>query len=190
MKPSRYSGSFLKLVFICACLAVHTSNASEFSFNDETQVIAGEQSYQLNASIQYELNETTLEALDNGIPLTFELHVQIRRKGAWIWESDVIDTRFRSQLRYHPLSSLYEVYDLASKQKKVFATRDAAIQELGRLDEIPLVDKESLEPETVYRVTLETRLDVEALPLPLRPKAHISPEWHLSSNTWEWLLEP
>ena len=37
----------------------------------------------LDAEITFDLNETVSEALVNGVPLTFETHVQMRRAEAW-----------------------------------------------------------------------------------------------------------
>jgi len=39
-----------------------------------------------------------------------------------------------------------------------------------------------------YFGMVKTALEIEALPLPLRPVAYLTPQWHLSSGWFEWPL--
>ncbi len=144
----------------------------------------------LDAEIDYQLNDTVSEALDNGVPLTFETHVQMRRAKAWIWEKDAVDHRLRTVLRYRPLSGLYELRNLEGDEGLAFATRDAALGALGRIVAMPVIDRARLDLDQEYLVRVEVGLDIEALPLPMRPLAYLKPEWSLSSETWEWRLRP
>jgi len=64
--------------------------------------------YRLDAEIEHNLSEAALEALDNGVPLTMETHVQVRRDGAWILPvvSDSYRWRFpRSRLAQRATSA-------------------------------------------------------------------------------------
>lgn len=144
----------------------------------------------VDADIVYRLNPVVQEALDHGVPLTFELHLQLRPADAWIWESDIADIRVRSVLRYHPLSSLYELRELESGSKTNYATRQAALRALGRIRGYPVVARDQLESGKEYVLKLRAFLDNDALPLPLRPQAYLSRDWSLRSETWEWRLRP
>lgn len=144
----------------------------------------------LDAEIGFTLNDTVSEALENGVPLTFLTHVQMRRAGSWIWEADAAEHRLRTVLRYRPLSGLYELRSLHGDNKLAFATRDAALSALGRIVAMPIVERSELQLDEDYLVTLDVRLDIEALPLPMRPLAYIKPDWSISSDPWEWRLRP
>lgn len=144
----------------------------------------------MDADIHYALNDTATEALENGVPLTFVTHIEIRDSDAWIWASDLVDRRLRATLRYHPLSGLYQLQQLDSGQTQQFATRQAAIAALGRIRGLALVTSDRLTAGHSYRVRLDTYLDLEALPLPLRPLAVLTPSWHLESEPWEQQLTP
>lgn len=144
----------------------------------------------LDADIHYALTETVLEALENGVPLTFETHVQMRRADAWIWESDVVEHRLRTVLRYRPLSGLYELRNLPGDQQLAFATRDSALGALGRIVAMPIIARDELDLDQEYLVRVDARLDVEALPLPMRPIAYWTDAWSIDSETWEWRLQP
>lgn len=163
--------------------------AEEFSF-ERVQVGLEGETILVDADIRYTLSEAVLEALEHGVPLTFELHVQLRRADAWIWESDEIDTRLRNVLRYHPLAGVYELRDLQNDATESFATRETALRALGRVRNYPVTRIAQLAPGLQYKLRMHSFLDVDALPLPLRPKAYISPAWSLESETWEWRLQP
>lgn len=146
--------------------------------------------YVLDAQIDYRLSQTAIEALDNGVPLTMEVHVQVRDEGAWIWEADEAEYRLRDVIRYHALSGLYEVVNLDSDRRRNFVTRDAALAALGEINGLKLIKAKRLDPHESYRVELKAELDIEALPLPLRPLAYLSPSWKLSSGWLSWHLAP
>jgi hypothetical protein len=144
----------------------------------------------LDAEISYDLNDTISEALENGVPLTFETHVQMRRAEAWIWESDEVEHRLRTVLQYRPLSSLYELRNLQGDERLSFATRNAALRALGRIVAMPVIERDQLNLDEDYVVRIDVSLDLEALPLPMRPLAYLKRDWWFSSEPWEWRLRP
>lgn len=144
----------------------------------------------LDADIGYDLSEPVSEALQNGVPLTFETHVQMRRADAWIWESDIVEHRLRTVLRYRPLSGLYELRELHSDKQSAFATRDTALRALGQIYAMPIIARSELDLDKEYLVRLRVRLDIEALPLPMRPVAYLKRDWSMKSDVWEWQLKP
>jgi hypothetical protein len=137
----------------------------------------------LDANIDYDFSDKVVEALQNGVPITLELHLQVRKKGAWLWEKDLMDARLSYQIRYHALASVYQVVDLQTKAQESFVTREVAITALGDIQAMPVVKHDKMEKDKLYQVSLKTSLDVDALPLPLRPTAYLSPSWNQSS---EW----
>ena len=146
--------------------------------------------YLLDARIDYRFSQEALEALDNGVPLTIEVHMQVRRVDAWIWEDSVADIQLRYAIRFRPLAEQYEVYRLPGDTGRSFISREAAIAALGEIRGIQIVSKDRLEPDLAYLVYLKVELDIEELPLPLRPMAYLRPAWKLRSSWTEWPLTP
>lgn len=148
----------------------------------------------LDAQVNYRLNETVAEALQNGVSLTFETRVRMRPVDAWFWQRDVAAHRIRHVLLYRALSGLYEVItpDLQGQTntKQAFATPSAAMRYLGRIRNLVLIERGRLDRAQHYLVRLTAQLDIEALPLPLRPHAYWSAEWSLTAEPWEWRLKP
>lgn len=157
---------------------------------EEAQVRLQDGLYYLDATVIYDFSEVALEALDNGVPLTIVTHIQVRRAHAWLWEDSLLDLQLRHAIRYKPLSERYHVYRLPGARGRGFVTRDAAIRALGEISELQLLDQEKLDPEESYEVQIKVALDIEELPLPLRPIAYLRPSWKLSSGWSKWPIEP
>ncbi len=163
-------------------LAPALSQAAEFQITNHT-CRSLDEAFVMDASIDFDFSNKALEALQNGVPLTLEVHLQVRRKGAWLWEKDLLDYKMRYQIRYHALASVYQVIDLQSSTKQSFVTREVAISALGDIQGLPVIGRSRLDKGKTYNIELRASLDLDSLPLPLRPMAYISPDWNLSS---EW----
>ncbi len=61
---------------------------------------------------------------------------------------------------------------------------------LGRIVGMPVVERDDLDLDDEYLVRIDVRLDIEALPLPMRPLAYIKGDWSIASEPWEWRLRP
>lgn len=142
--------------------------------------------YVLDAEINYRFTDTALEALRNGVPLTLVVRAELLRQRPFIWDEEVASVRLRFQLRYHALAQLYQVIRLDTGTQRNYASRQAAIQALGTLQDIPMFPAKIIDPQSKYRAGLSTDLDIEALPLPLRPIAYVTPSWYLGSDWYKW----
>ena len=52
------------------------------------------------------------------------------------------------------------------------------------------VEIDILDLDEEYLVRVDVKLDIEALPLPMRPVAYIKGDWQIASEPWEWRLKP
>jgi len=145
--------------------------------------------YWLNAQIDYQPSEAVLEALEHGVALTFQVRIEVRRKGEWPWERKVVGHKLRYTLRYHALASMYELFQPGRKRPQRFATRNGALRALGELSDIELVAVKKLNADETYLIKLQAKLDIESLPVPLRPRAYLSSQWTLTSEKHSWPLK-
>lgn len=144
--------------------------------------------YRLNATIDYRFSQAVEEALENGVPLTIEVQIEVRRD-RWYWLDEEVATLNQYYLlQFHALSRQYLLTGLNSGQQRGFYTLGAALEEMGSLSEIPILDSKLLHPDTEYQVRLRALLDIESLPAPLRPVAYLSEEWRLVSQWYSWSL--
>jgi hypothetical protein len=142
----------------------------------------------MDAQLDFGFSEVAIEALDNGVPLTVEVHVQLRSTDAWIWDPSLVDQRLRYVIRYKPLSERYLVIRLPGNGGRSYVTRDAAVAALGDLRDLELVSTDRLEADKHYEIHLQAALDIEELPLPLKPVAYLFPSWKLSTGWTKWPL--
>lgn len=144
--------------------------------------------YLLSARIGYRLGDTPREALENGVPLTIELKIEVVRSREWLWDEIIADLKQQFRLEYHALSRQYLVTNLNSGEVKSFPSLSSATEFLGRINDFPLLDASLLEPDERYYGRLRASLDIEALPLPLQPMAYLFANWRLTSEWYTWPL--
>ena len=145
--------------------------------------------YRLGARVEIDFNETLPEALHNGVPLLIELRIEVLRKREWLWPELVADLRQRFKLEYHVLSQRYLVYSHASGVRQSFRSMGGALEYIGNVYDLPLIDEQLLNPSQNYIVRIRADIDVEALPTPVRLWAYLGSEWSLKSRWFEWPLQ-
>mgnify|MGYP001767039873 CR=1 FL=1 len=145
--------------------------------------------WQMDVRFTPALSPRALEALDNGVPLTLEIHYQVRRVDDWVWDASLVDRRLRYEIRYQPLAERYLVGPVPGAGQR-YVTRDAALAALGDLRDLPLLGQGELVTGAKHEIDLKISLDIEELPLPLRPLAYLLPSWKLSSGWTTWPLQP
>ena len=149
-----------------------------------------ENSYLLDADIDYFPTDTVIEALKNGIPLTFEVSMKVRESDSWLgWFDRALTKRkIRFQLRYRPLSSLYEISTDHNNNQRNFVSWKALFANMGELRQIVIAEADKLDAGKKYHVAIKAALDINSLPLPMRPMAYIDSDWDMSSGRSEWPL--
>ncbi|MEN8179832.1 MAG: DUF4390 domain-containing protein [Pseudomonadota bacterium] len=156
----------------------------------EVQIEKSDKQYLLSMQVEYQMSQTALEALSNGVPLLLEVRVLVEKVWGSFWEQSPVELRLRYQIRYLALTGLYRVVDMQSGDEESFVTRDAALHALGELTRFELVSTDDLTPGEDYHVRLRAELDIESLPLPLRPLAYLGKGWKLTSEWSQWPLKP
>ncbi|RKT45148.1 DUF4390 domain-containing protein [Thiocapsa rosea] len=193
-QPADHSGRLflaaLLLVPVLLLVSVEAGAAKDGLQVEQVETRLVDDMFFMNALLDYRFSAEALEALENGVPLTILVQIQVRRVGAWLWEDSRVDLQLRYAIRYKPLSERYEVYRLPGTEGRSFVSRDAAIRALGEIADLSLIGASSLDEDTHYEVHIRASLDIEELPLPLRPMAYLKPSWKLSSGWSKWPLTP
>ena len=143
----------------------------------------------LDARLQLVLSSEALEALSSGVPLTIELQLEVIRIRRFVWDDAEAELALRYELEYRPLSQRYLVRNLNSGDQDSFATLYSALNNLGRVQGLPVIDDALLEYGKDYRIRLRAMLNTQQYPAPLRLLFFWRDEWQLQSEWFEWLLE-
>jgi hypothetical protein len=144
--------------------------------------------YLLSAAIDYRLSTEARDALQAGVPLVIRLDVEISHPRRWWFDNDAADLRQSYQLEYHALSERYLVRNLNSGEQTSFGSLSPALESLGAVRRLPLIDAAVLEEERGYDVRMRAVLDEEQFPGPLRLLAFWRRDWSIASDWYRWPL--
>ncbi len=142
----------------------------------------------LDAEIAYELNSEVREALINGIPMVFQVEVQIVALQKWLWDKVIITTVKTHLLKYHILSKQYVLENLETGESVSFPDLESVLSKQGSVSAMYIAETDYLKEQENYVVQLRSRLLSSELPLPLRMKSYFSPKWRLDSGWYQWPL--
>jgi hypothetical protein len=144
--------------------------------------------YYLNAIIGYRLSTEAVDALHSGVPLGIRLDVEIIHPRRWWFDDDSNTLRQSYQIDYHAISERYIVLNINSGEQASFASLLSALEYVGRVERLPLIDSAVLEDDRGYYVRMRASLDQEQFPGPLRLLAFWRRDWSIASEWYRWPL--
>jgi len=143
----------------------------------------------LAARLPLVLSSEALAALESGVTLTIELQMQVILLRRFMLDDVEAELALRYELEYSPVSQRYVVRNLNSGDQDSFATLYSALNSLGRVQGLPVIDDAVLSSDSTYRVRLRAMLNMERYPAALRVLFFWRGEWQLQSEWLEWSLE-
>jgi hypothetical protein len=153
------------------------------------ELSAGEEDYLLDADIDYQFGESVTDALKNGVPLTLLIRFKLKREREYWFDETIASVRRRLHIRFHPLAKVYQMAYEDTDAPKSFTSIKALLAEMGAIRHWAVVRKDEVEAGETYQAALSVSLDMESLPLPLRPLAYVTPDWYLTSSWRRWSFE-
>lgn len=144
--------------------------------------------YYLNADVALNMSNQAIDALENGVPLTVELQIEVIKHRSWLWNKTVATLTERYQISFHPLTRRFIVRNLNSGQQQSFSSYRDAVTFLGQVNDLPVIDSSLLEPDTKYLIRMRAVLDIKDFPGPLQLIASLFKGWDLSSDWYAWVL--
>ncbi len=177
----------LLLLLLTFRLSAQTDVASQGIAVDQAVLRVESPDVVLDAEFAIRLGSVAQEALERGVPLTLQTTVRVIRPRRLWWDAIELETSRRASLSYHALSRRYVLQDVSRGEvnrgnQRVFFRRDAALKAWGTLMGLPLMTVAEWQASIDFRVEVRARLDVDALPHPLRTVAYVSPDWRLTSD--------
>ena len=139
--------------------------------------------------MEYRLSSEARDALDSGVTLAIQLDVEVlERRRFWL---DLEDASLEQlyQLERDALSERYIVRNLNSGEQLSFATLFSALNYLGRINDLPVIDVALLDNDEQYDMRIRVGLNTEDFPGPLRFLSFMRRKWSLKSDWYRWELE-
>jgi hypothetical protein len=200
MKDCRFCqqlGSLVLVLFILLALYLSTQvlpnwienpgqNKNYFTIQQANSVLENHEFY-INAKLDMKFTPAVIEALTNGVPLTIAIELKVKQINIW-FDQLVKESILKFELRYHALTDIYSIKNIASKQEYHFNSREEAMELLGNISHAHLISRQKLKQFKHHQVSLRVFLDIWKLPEVLRPVASLSDEWKLRSEWFNWML--
>jgi len=143
----------------------------------------------VSAELDLALTEETEAAVNQGVPLVILTEFAVVEAGM-LWDRRIVQHKARSRLRYHTLSGRYIVDNPRTQDMETFRSLREALDRIGTLRAIVLDWPDTT--RTIKRrpeIVVRSRLDIDALPAPLRPMAYLSSSWQLGSDWTRWRVK-
>ena len=185
----------LNLIIVCflgitlnVSAQMRSNHEGYFDVRSATTVLV-EGNHMLDSRLQLFLSDEALNALNSGVPLTIELSVEIIRTRRFLPDAKEVELEFQYELEYRPLSQRYIVKNVQNEIQDSYATLFSALNKLGRVQDLILVENSSLEPQSNYRFRMQALLSTKQYSAPLRMLFFWRDQWDLKSEWYEWQLQ-
>lgn len=146
----------------------------------DARLVAAAEGPRLEVDLDCRLNGPISDALEHGIPITLDFHLQVHG------DARAASDRRQVELRYFPLTRRYQLRDGGSGEVRSFAAAGYLTDALAALRLTLPEAFRGLAPGT--RLSLQVGLDHAALPGALRLPAMLEPAWRLIAPEYSWTL--
>ena len=134
---------------------------------------------EIDAEIDFELNDQLRDAAERGLPLYFTADLVISRGRWWWFDETVVDTNRTWRVIYNALTRQWRVGTDALSLP--VSTLDEAMDMVRHIRHWALIDASELDYGVSYQGQLRLRLDTSQLTRPFQMNALNSSSWTLST---------
>jgi Domain of unknown function (DUF4390) len=146
--------------------------------------------YQMNSRIALPISDAVRRGLAEGLPLSLELDLNIKRVRQLLPNSSVAELTQRYHLQYNAVSARYVLRNDNSGQQESLGTIDAALEQLADIKNLPVLDKALIQSDRRYEANLRAKIDFGTVPFTLRLVMFWVSDWHRDSDWYAWTFQP
>ncbi len=141
----------------------------------------------LVAELDWRPSTALLDALDHGIPLDFEITLEVQAPTWFGWTTTLAQMHWQRELRYFPLTRQYQLRDPELELTDNSTTRSyaARAQLLAAISDLRLDLPADWPAAAAHRYALRIDLERDTLPGALRLPALIDADWRVSAD-YRW----
>jgi hypothetical protein len=155
-------------ILIILLASIYPSNQAQGveAFIEGFHIGGGKKNVSISFSVTNCFNQKMEEAIQAGIPTTFNFFVKLYKKRPLIWDNKIVAHRFRHTLTYDTLKDTYRIW-LEEKGEEVQAKDlEKAKYYMQRVDVFAVVKGRELTPGN-YKFAIKAEIDPVKLPLSL-----------------------
>jgi hypothetical protein len=143
---------------------------------------------QLSAHVEYPINDRIRGALRDGVTLAFDLDVSIsRHRRLWL-DATLLEMTLRRELTYHAVTDRYVLRDEAGVEQESFPSLEAALERLGRIEDLPILVESQLRGEAPWQIAVRAGVRRGRMPDALRALVFWTDDWHRTTDWYTWML--
>ncbi len=181
------------LFFLTLLLNIFTSNISAQQPEQGIRVIEvlsyeDERTYYMDARIESHLPDYLEQAVYSGIPLPLLLQIEVKESNNWWFDRSLVTIEQHYLLHYLPLFGRIKLDNLSDGSSHHHDSLATALRQVGSLHKFPILDKEHFSTQNKIYARIRLKVDVSALPKPLRADSLLGGSWDISSDWKEWVL--
>lgn len=147
-----------------------------------------ERNYYMDAKIETHLPEYLKQAVYNGIPLPLLLQIEVKESNGWWFDRSLVTIERRFLLHYLPLYDAIRLDNVSTGSSNHHSSLETALRKVGSFNKFPILDKEHFSTENGIYARIRLKVDVSALPKPLRADSLLGGSWNISSEWKQWAL--
>lgn len=164
---------------VCAAEGITVEHAS-------SQLV--EDSYYVDARVNFSLHEDLLEALEHGVDLEIRIIIRAKEKRKWLWDRIYKERTLKFKLDHRPLSDVYIVRNVRKSEQRQFDTLENALKYLGKIERYYLMNNKKLNDTSGLTGSIRAEMNVDNLPPPLKPIAFLSDKWQMGGKWHRWTI--
>jgi hypothetical protein len=146
--------------------------------------------YHLNARLDMPMSDAVRRGLAEGVPLSLELDLDIKRVRQLLPNSSVALLTQRYHLQYNAVSARYILRNDNSSQQESLGTIDEAIEHLSEVHSLPALDKALIARDRRYEANVRAKIDFGTVPFTMRLLMFWVSDWHRESDWYAWTFQP
>ena len=184
-REARIAGLWLA---VAGALALaQDEDPGHFEVRSASTELVGDVFY-LDARAELMLSTDARAALASGFTLTIRFEIEILNQRPFWLDTEAARLTQVYELAYDALTERYVVRNVNSGDQQSFGSPDAALERIGIVDRLPVIDSTVLAPDRGYDIRTRALLDTEQLPGPLHLLAFWRRDWSLGSEWYRWPL--
>src|SRR6204780_1612678 len=146
--------------------------------------------YHLNARLDLPISDAVRRGLTEGVPLSLELVLDIKRVRQLLPNSSVAELTQRYHLQYNGVSARYILRNDNSGQQESLGTIDEAIEHLSEVHSLPALDKALIARDRRYEANVRAKIDFGSVPFTMRLLMFWVSDWHRECDWYAWTFQP
>jgi hypothetical protein len=146
--------------------------------------------YELDAKVDITLPEEARKGIEAGLTLRLTYEIELYRVRRFMLDATVATLEQANELSYHALSQRYLVRNLNTGEQQDFGTLQAALEALGDLHGLPVIDSDLVEKGPAYEGRMRAVVDLSTTPDALKWLLFWSDDWSITSEWFTWPFRP